>query len=99
MTKVRLVRDRIPEIMHRQGETHDSYFATEHEYRIALLDKLIEETWKFIENPTAEDLADVIEVMNALRLLPEYQEVEALRLRKREEQGAFLKGIIVRTEV
>jgi predicted house-cleaning noncanonical NTP pyrophosphatase (MazG superfamily) len=99
MTKlIKLVRDRIPEILHHQGVEHESYIATDHEFRVALLDKLIEETWEFIDTPTPEELADVLEVINALRLLPEYREVEELRLRKREERGAFTKGIIMRTD-
>jgi predicted house-cleaning noncanonical NTP pyrophosphatase (MazG superfamily) len=93
----KLVRDRVPEIMHREGVAYEIYVATEHEFRIALFDKLIEETWEFIENPTAEELSDVVEVINALRLLPEYRAVEEVRARKREERGAFEKRIIVTT--
>jgi predicted house-cleaning noncanonical NTP pyrophosphatase (MazG superfamily) len=43
-------------------------------------------------------LADVLEVVEALKKLPEYQNVEELRKKKAEDKGAFDKRLIVKGE-
>ena len=43
-------------------------------------------------------IADVLEVISALRKLPEYANVEELRKRKFEERGGFEDRIILQGE-
>ena len=43
-----------------------------------------------------EELADVIEVVEALKKLPDYVNVEELRKNKLEERGAFDQRIILK---
>jgi predicted house-cleaning noncanonical NTP pyrophosphatase (MazG superfamily) len=90
----KLVRDRIPEILDAKGVAYDVHAASDSEYRTELVKKLLEEAQEFAEAAAPGELADVLEVIAALRTLPEYSEVEALRAKKAEERGAFEKRLI-----
>ena len=92
----KLVRDRIPEILDAKGVSYERNTATEDEYRTALIVKLLEETAEFEEAGAVEELADVLEVVAALRELPEYSDVELIRKQKRDERGGFEGRIILK---
>lgn len=94
----KLVRDRIPEILDEKGVSYEKRIASPEEYRQELIKKLLEETAEFSEAGDSEELADVLEVIEALRDLPEYKGVETLRLKKREERGGFDGKIILKGE-
>ncbi|MEI8224214.1 MAG: hypothetical protein WCG20_03775 [bacterium] len=49
-----------------------------------------------MEAGDCEELADVIEVVEALKKLPEYATVEGVRQQKKEERGAFDQKIILK---
>ena len=51
-----------------------------------------------MEEGSIEELADVLEVVDALRTLPEYAEVATVQNQKREERGGFLKRFILKGE-
>jgi predicted house-cleaning noncanonical NTP pyrophosphatase (MazG superfamily) len=93
----KLVRDKIPEIIEAKGQTYEEKrIASEEEYRVELVRKLGEEVAEFSAVLSPEELADVSEVLEALKNLPEYENVEKLRLKKREERGGFDKRIILK---
>lgn len=94
----KLVRDKIPEILDKKGTPYEKRIASTEEYKAELIKKLIEEVAEFSEAGDPEELADVMEVITALRTLPEYAEVETLRLQKRDERGGFDNRIIVKGE-
>jgi len=94
----KLVRDKIPEHLDEKGIPYEKRVATREEYRAELIKKLVEEAHEFAEEGALEELADVLEVAAALRTLSEYQEVEAVRLQKREERGGFDSGFILKGE-
>ena len=94
----KLVRDKIPEILERKGVSYEKRIASPEEYKEELVKKLVEEVGEFTEAGDPEELADVLEVIEALRKLPEYDKVEDLRLQKREERGGFDEKIILRGE-
>ncbi|SMB91537.1 nucleoside triphosphate pyrophosphohydrolase [Deinococcus hopiensis] len=83
----KLVRDRIPERF--PGGTYRKL--DEAEYAAALLDKLTEEVEEYRADRTAEELADVLEVLHALAafhgLMP--GTLETLRAKKAAERGGF----------
>ena len=94
----KLVRDRIPEIIEESGKKAVIYIADDKEYLEKLYDKLIEEIEEFKENPSPEELADILEVCDAIR---EYfkidaNEVEYIKKKKFEERGGFYKRIILK---
>jgi predicted house-cleaning noncanonical NTP pyrophosphatase (MazG superfamily) len=94
----KLVRDRIPEILDAKGVVYEKRIASPEEYKIELIKKLTEEVNEFSEAGEPEELADVIEVVEALKRLPEYADVEALRLKKLQDRGGFDERIILKGE-
>ena len=94
----KLVRDKIPEILDMKGISYEKRIASDEEYKTELIKKLIEESKEFSEAGDPEELADVIEVVKALRQLPEYANVEVIRQKKNEERGGFEKKIILKGE-
>jgi predicted house-cleaning noncanonical NTP pyrophosphatase (MazG superfamily) len=59
----KLVRDKIPEII---GEKARFHVADADEYRTALVSKLVEEALEFQKEPSRAELADVLEVLDAM---------------------------------
>ncbi len=94
----KLVRDKIPELLDKKGVSYEKRIATPDEYKQELIKKLLEEAGEFAEEGSAEELADVLEVVSALKQLSEYENVEQLREQKRREKGGFEKRIILRGE-
>lgn len=94
----KLVRDKIPEWLDSKGVSYEKRIADEVEYKVELIKKLQEEVDEFKEAGDIEELADVLEVVEALRGLPEYTEVEKVRLEKLKEKGGFEQRIILKGE-
>ncbi|MFM2331151.1 MAG: hypothetical protein RLZZ26_658 [Candidatus Parcubacteria bacterium] len=94
----KLVRDRIPEILDGKGVSYEKRVATFEEYKTELIKKLAEEVAEFGEAGAPEELADVLEVVSALKELPEYKNVEQLRQQKLAERGGFRGRIILKGE-
>ena len=93
----KLVRDKIAEIIKRDGKRAVIHKAEDDEYEKALYDKLSEEVGEFIQKPSEEELADILEVIRAIYKLKDYDEkrVEAVRESKLKERGGFDKKIIL----
>jgi len=91
MSNGKLIRDRIPEIIREAGGDPRTRTLDDEAFREALCAKLAEETNEFLEARTAEELADVLEVVYALAeqagLTPDA--LEAIRLEKRAARGGF----------
>lgn len=88
----KLVRDRIPEIIRTSGETPVTHvIEDDDEYLQALFDKDTEESAELRNNPSLEELADKLEVLNAIGKVLGYrpQEIELARAKKAEERGGF----------
>ncbi len=94
----KLVRDRVPEILDAKNVAYEKRIASPEEYKQELIKKLAEEVSEFSEAGDPEELTDVLEVIEALRKLPEYADVEELRLKKRAERGGFDAKIILKGE-
>ncbi|UPV76596.1 nucleoside triphosphate pyrophosphohydrolase (plasmid) [Halorussus limi] len=93
----KLVRDRIPEVVRENGETPVTHVADGDEYRRRLREKLCEEAGEFRESGDPEELADVLEVLDAIRDAEEFdaERVERLRAEKAEERGRFEDGVVL----
>lgn len=94
----KLVRDKIPEILDSKGISYEKRIADPAEYKEELIKKLQEEIIEFIEAKNAEELADILEVIEALKKLPEFASVESERKKKLAERGGFDKRIILKGE-
>lgn len=91
----KLIRDRLPELMRAQGlRVFDRRMETG-EFIARLKEKLIEEAREAAASETrgdlVEELADLAEVIAALARAAEIppEEVERVRLEKRDERGGF----------
>lgn len=93
----KLVRDRIPEIIRGDGETPVTRRVSGDEYREFLVEKLHEEVREFEESGDVEELADVLEVVHALREFEglSTEELDVIRRRKTGERGGFEDGIVL----
>lgn len=95
----KLVRDRIPEIIEKDGKTCEFSVLSQEDY-IALLDqKLNEELAEYQESKSMEELADLLEVMSAVATArgSSIEEVEKIRVSKKEKRGGFKKRILLET--
>ena len=94
----KLVRDRIPELIEREGRPLRMETLTQADFRTALLDKLLEEAREGCE-ATAEqlptELADVLEVIDAIVSTFGIQRATLLALQeqRRNERGGFNRRI------
>ena len=92
----KLVRDKIPEILDKKGVKYEKRIASDPEYKAELIKKLEEEIKEFKVAGDPEELADITEVIETLKKLPEYKEVENLRKKKKIEKGGFDQKIILK---
>jgi predicted house-cleaning noncanonical NTP pyrophosphatase (MazG superfamily) len=95
---IKLVRDNIPEIIEEDGKwclTRTVHGVDEH--MVMLKEKIVEEAQEFIENPSYEEAADMIEVVKTFCHLNdlEWDAVLGAAVHKEETHGSFCNGIIL----
>jgi predicted house-cleaning noncanonical NTP pyrophosphatase (MazG superfamily) len=85
----KLVRDRIPELVDASSATF--HHANPDEYDHFLRMKLQEEVDEFLENPCLEEMADIVEVLEAFcnKMGTSLKEMEVIRDSKAQEKGKF----------
>lgn len=93
----KLVRDRIPEIIASTDRGFRVREIAGEELLAALKAKLLEEFTEFDEENDVEELADILEVVFALSeyLGTDRAELESVRQKKADTNGAFSKGIFL----
>ena len=93
----KLVRDKIPEAIRRSGKRYSFHIATEEEFLMRLKDKLREELQELYENPSIEELADVLEVVYAIGRKLDLNIVESYgaMTKKGNAKGKFRDKIIL----
>lgn len=93
----KLVRDKIPEIIKQKGKTPMTHIANNEEYKEKLYEKLKEEIEEFLKEDNQHELADILEVINAICNLKNIsqKELELIRKEKVKERGSFKDKIIL----
>ena len=93
----KLVRDQIPRIIKESGKEFSVHQCNEEELLSFAKKKLLEEAQEFVENPSAEEAADILEILHfiAARMHISKQEICANRISKFARNGGFDKGIIL----
>lgn len=93
----KLVRDKIPEIIEADGKTCKTKILSDEEYIAALETKLNEEVAEYQADKNLEEMADVLEVLQAICVARGYSldELETMRAKKAEERGGFSDKIFL----
>jgi predicted house-cleaning noncanonical NTP pyrophosphatase (MazG superfamily) len=94
----KLIRDRIPEIIEKQGSKAIVEVLDKQDFQKYLKLKLGEELQEYLESGSVEELADLVEVVYALLDCQEVsrEEFEKIRVAKAEERGRFKKRLLLR---
>ncbi len=93
----KLVRDKIPEIIEKDGKQSVCSILSNEDYLELLDKKLSEELGEYLESKSMEELADLLEVMMAVAKArgSSIEEVETIRKKKAEKRGGFEKRILL----
>jgi len=93
----KLVRDKIPDVIAANGETAVFHVAGDGEYWEKLKEKVLEEFKEFVADESAEEFADLMEVLGAIAAFKGFgaEEIAELRRAKNEKRGAFADRIIL----
>lgn len=96
----KLVRDKIKDIMIKNGADPVTKVLTEEECLIELDKKLLEEVNEYLTDGNVEELADIEEVLRAILDIKKvsYTEFEEIRKEKVIKRGAFKKRIFLERE-
>lgn len=93
----KLVRDKIPEYIRTKGVEPVFHVADEVEYWQKLKEKLKEEVEEFLEAESIEEMADLMEVIDAIHAYKKFNEAEFARIKdqKAADRGRFNDRIIL----
>jgi len=91
----KLVRDKIPQEIETVGKKCSYSILEEEGYQKELDKKLLEEANEFIADHSAEEMADLMEVIEAIQKTHhlEKEKVETIRLEKKTKKGGFEEKI------
>ncbi len=91
----KLIRDNIPDIIEAGGKKCTVKTVEGDELVKLLNEKLQEEVDEYIASNDIEELADIMEVVHSIlhNRGVTVEELETIRLKKKEERGGFSKGI------
>lgn len=99
MTKTynKLVRDRIPEIIEATGQSCVTCVLSDADYIRMLDEKLNEELAEYQESKSTEELADLLEVIEATALARgcSWEELLSIKAQKRQKRGGFEEKILL----
>ena len=99
----KLVRDKIPEMLDKNGGETETEILDNEKYIGCLFNKLKEECEEVItadsKENLAEELADLLEVMNAVAKTNniDFAEIENIRTAKKEKRGGFERKIFLKS--
>lgn len=93
----KLVRDKIPDMIRRQGAQPTVRILDDQEYTCSLEGKLDEEVAEYHRDKNVEELADILEVVFALaeNLGVSREELMDVYREKNEKRGGFSKRIFL----
>jgi len=93
----KMVRDRIPEILDAEGKEYSIVKCEEEDILSYAKKKLLEEAMEFVENPCAEEAADIIEILKFMcsRIGIYEIQIEAAAISKYARKGGFQENYIL----
>lgn len=95
--KSKLVRDKIPLLIKKNGAIPITHIADEEEFISKIKEKLVEETEEFISSDGIEELADILEVIFTIATIKHVNQDDLLHIQKqkKEKNGGFSKRYIL----
>lgn len=95
----KLVRDKILHIINESGSVAKSRILSDDEFQTELKRKLLEEVNEFFESDNMEELADILEVIDALALSynSSMEQVMAIKKMKNEKRGGFSQRLFLQS--
>lgn len=95
----KLVRDKIPQIIQSTGNSCQTQVLSREKYLQKLDEKLNEELCEYQQSKKLEELADLLEVMEAVVLArgATWQELTHIRDEKRAKRGGFKDRILLKS--
>ncbi len=96
-THNKLVRDKIPDVLKQKGIEYVTRNIEKNEYFGRLIDKLKEEVEELAKDVNEEEIADILEVLNAVIEEKGFSKdsIEEKRIKKLSERGGFRDKIIL----
>jgi len=98
----KLIRDRIPEIMESQGIKFKTSILNDDNYRIELLNKLVEESREVLaakidRSELIKELGDVLEVVDYLIIAfgLDSEEIRTVKAERKESRGGFAEKVFL----
>ena len=98
---IKLVRDKIPQILEKKGIHFKIRFVKNKKEKLKFLkEKLLEEVYEFVESGEKEELADILEVIESIKITMNWKtkELEKIRRKKKKARGGFSKMIVLKLE-
>ena len=91
------IRDKIPEIIQKDGNSCNVNTLPDEEFLEHLEKKLSEEVTEYQNDKNPEELADILEVIFRIAQLKgvSKEELEKIRIKKSEERGGFDKNLFL----
>ena len=93
----KLIRDKIPEIIENKGGKAEIRVLSDEEYVVCLEAKLDEEVGEYHRDKTAEELADILEVVYALADSIGCSKEELIKIyqKNHDDRGGFKKKLFL----
>ena len=98
MTKFnKAIRDKIPEIIQKDGHTCNIQTLSDEKFIIEIEKKLSEEVTEYQNDKNPQELADILEVIYAIAQLKgiSKEELEKIRIKKLQDRGGFEKNLFL----
>ena len=94
----KLIRDKIPEIIERSGKICRTEILDDADYLKLLDEKLTEELSEYQESNSLEELADLLEVMEAVVTARGYswEQLQTVKAEKKAARGGFAEKLLLR---
>ena len=93
----KLIRDKIPEIIERSGKICRTEILADADYLKLLDEKLTEELSEYQESKSLEELADLLEVMEAVVTARGYswEQLQTVKAEKKAARGGFAEKLLL----
>jgi predicted house-cleaning noncanonical NTP pyrophosphatase (MazG superfamily) len=93
----KVIRDKIPEIIQKDGQTCNIQILSDQKFMVEIEKKLFEEVTEYQNDKNPEELSDILEVIYRIAQLRgiSKEELEKIRIKKLQNKGGFEKNLFL----